>query len=74
MVNAVFNSSCNTYGYQRITNELNEQQESCGKHRVISLMRKLDLHAKARRKFKATTNSQHDYQYMKINSLVNLNL
>jgi putative transposase len=57
---AAFKDSRSTYGYRRITNELNEQQESCGKHRVISLMRKLDLRAKARRKFKATTNSQHD--------------
>jgi transposase InsO family protein len=59
-VKAAFKNSRSTYGYRRITNDLKEQRESCGKHRVISLMRKLDLRAKARRKFKATTNSQHD--------------
>lgn len=59
-VKRAFQNSRNTYGYRRITNELKEQQESCGKQRVISLMRKLDLRAKARRKFKATTNSCHD--------------
>lgn len=55
-----FKESRNTYGYRRIVNALKEQQENCGKHRVISLMKKLDLRAKARRKFKATTNSNHD--------------
>jgi transposase InsO family protein len=55
-----FKNSRNTYGYRRITKDLKEQQENCGKHRVISLMKKLDLRAKARRKFKATTNSSHN--------------
>lgn len=55
-----FVNSRNTYGYRRIVRELREQRESCGKHRVISLMKRLDLRAKARRKFKATTNSSHN--------------
>jgi transposase InsO family protein len=55
-----FKNSRNTYGYRRIVKDLKEQQESCGKHRVISLMKKLDLRAKARRRFKATTNSNHN--------------
>jgi putative transposase len=55
-----FKNSRNTYGYRRITKDLKGQQENCGKHRVISLMKKLDLRAKARRKFKATTNSSHN--------------
>ncbi len=55
-----FVNSRNTYGYRRIVKDIKEQQESCGKHRVISLMKRLDLRAKARRKFKATTNSSHN--------------
>jgi transposase InsO family protein len=55
-----FKNSRNTYGYRRIVKDLKEQQESCGKHRAISLMKRLDLRTKARRKFKATTNSSHN--------------
>lgn len=59
-IKMAFKNSRNTYGYRRIVDELKEQQENCGKHRVISLMKKLGLRAKATRKFKATTNSCHN--------------
>lgn len=41
--------------------ELNEQGIVCGKNRVASLMRKNGIRAKAKKKYKATTDSRHAY-------------
>jgi transposase InsO family protein len=48
------------YGCPRITKELNKTGLSCGKNRVYNLMNKLKLKAKNKRKFKATTDSNHN--------------
>lgn len=48
------------YGAIRIRDELREQGVSCGKNRIARRMKHLGLHAKARKKFKVTTDSKHN--------------
>lgn len=50
------------YGSPRIAKELYDQGIPCSKNRVCRLMRESNLVAKARRKFKLTTNSNHNHQ------------
>jgi putative transposase len=47
------------YGSRRIRAELAEQGSSCGRKRVVRLMRKLGLKARQRRHRTVTTDSQH---------------
>ncbi len=49
------------YGSPRITRELRKQGIRCGKNRIADLMRKNNIQAKAKKKFKATTNSKHSH-------------
>jgi putative transposase len=49
------------YGSPRIHAELKEQGESCGRKRVARIMRENNIQAKHKRKFKATTDSQHKF-------------
>lgn len=58
-INVIFNKSRQTYGYRRVTNSLKAQGESCGKHQVVNLMRKLNIRSITKCKFKATTDSKH---------------
>lgn len=48
------------YGAKRITDELHDRGESYSKNRVAKRMRQLDLRAKAKKKFKVTTDSKHN--------------
>ena len=48
------------YGSTRITIELKARGISCTRHRVSERMKFLNLVAKARRRFKATTDSNHE--------------
>jgi len=50
-----------TYGSPRITAELNAQGIECSKNRVARIMRENGIRAKTKRKFKATTNSKHNF-------------
>jgi len=50
-----------TYGSPRITEELNENGFTCSRPKVARLMRKNDIWAKTKKKFKVTTNSDHSY-------------
>lgn len=59
-IKLLFDKSRQTYGYRRITRALQAQGKSCGKHQVLSLMRKLTIRSIIKRKFKATINSQHN--------------
>lgn len=55
----VFTHHRGNYGCPRITDELRENGERCARHRVARRMRHLGLRAKAKRKFKVTTDSNH---------------
>jgi len=54
-----FNDSKKRYGYRRITQRLIKREIRVCKHRVARLMDEMSLRARARRKFKVTTNSHH---------------
>ncbi len=56
----IFNRHHSRYGHPRITNELHEQGETCGKNRVYRRMTSLGLKAKGKKKFKVTTDSNHN--------------
>jgi putative transposase len=49
-----------TYGSTRITRKLKDDGHPVNHKRVERIMRENDIHAKARRKYKATTYSDHD--------------
>jgi putative transposase len=56
----IFNNHSSRYGYPRITDELHDQGEKCSKNRVFRRMQHLGLRAKAKKKFKVTTDSKHN--------------
>lgn len=60
-IKKVFNQSRQTYGSPRITYALKNQGISCSKNRVARLMKENNIKPKTKRKFKATTNSKHNY-------------
>jgi len=51
-----------TYDSPRVTKALNKQGITCGKNRVARLMRENSIAAKTKRRYKATTNSKHNYR------------
>jgi putative transposase len=51
-----------TYGSPRVSRELHKRGYSCSRARVARLMAKNNIYAKTKRKFKVTTNSEHNYQ------------
>jgi transposase InsO family protein len=55
-----FNDSRQTYGTQRIQEDLREQGERVSRRRIARLMKKAGLVCKTIKKFKATTNSNHN--------------
>ena len=57
---AAHTRSRRTYGSPRITNELQSNGTKCGKNRVARLMKIHGIVGKAKKKFKATTNSMHN--------------
>jgi putative transposase len=57
---AVFKKHQSRYGVKRITDELRDNGETCSRNRVARRMRHLGLRAKAKRKFKVTTDSKHN--------------
>ncbi len=57
---SIFKAHKNRYGAKRITDELRENSERCSKNRVAKRMKQLNLRAKAKKKFKATTDSKHN--------------
>jgi putative transposase len=59
-ITAIFNAHQGRYGSPRITDELTDQGEKCSKNRVARRMRHLGLKAKAKRKYKVTTDSKHN--------------
>lgn len=59
LIKASFAEHKSRYGSPRLTVELQENGETCGENRVAARMAALDLRAKAKRKYKATTQSNH---------------
>jgi len=56
----VFNKHKKRYGSVRIKDELHDEGITCSKNRVAKRMKHLGLRAKARKKFKVTTDSKHN--------------
>lgn len=56
---SLFEKHKQRYGVPRITDELKDVGEKCSKNRVARRMKHLNLKAKAKRKFKVTTDSRH---------------
>lgn len=59
-IKALFNEHKSRYGALRLTKALKALQIKCSKNRVARRMQAMNLKAKARRKFKATTDSNHN--------------
>lgn len=59
VIKTLHTASKATYGSPRIHAALRQQGEACGRHRVTRVMRAHGVIAKHRRKFRATTNSDH---------------
>jgi len=60
LVRASFEESKQRYGSPRILEDLRDQQESVSRKRVIRLMQEEGLQARARKRYKVTTMSDHD--------------
>jgi transposase InsO family protein len=60
LVRASFHESRQRYGSPRIHEDLSEQDERVSRKRVIRLMQEDGLEARARKRFKCTTMSDHD--------------
>ena len=59
-IRTIHRDSGETYGSPRVYQALKEQGETCSENRVARLMREDGLRAKTKRRFKATTNSEHN--------------
>ena len=60
LVRASFEESKQRYGSPRILEDLRDQQESVSRKRIIRLMQEAGLQARARKRYKVTTMSDHD--------------
>ena len=60
LVRASFDQSRQRYGSPRIHEDLREQEERVSRKRIIRLMQEDGLEARARKRFKHTTMSDHD--------------
>lgn len=60
---SLFRESGESYGSPRLHRALKKSGESVGRNRVIKLMKQHNLQAKAKRKYKATTDSNHSLGY-----------
>ena len=59
LIHKIWDNSHKLYGYRRIHAELRSQGVYCNRKRVLRLMKKNNIAAKKRKKFKRTTNSNH---------------
>ena len=60
-IKAVHVQTRETYGPLRVQSELAAQSFEAGRDRIVRLRHELGLRCKQKRKFKATTNSRHDF-------------
>ena len=61
IIRAAFMETKETYGSRRLSKHLHQKGHFIGRTRVARLMRENDIVPKTAKKFKATTNSNHDY-------------
>ena len=59
MVHGAFKAHKGRYGNRRVTEELQDEGETVGRHRVARLMRESGLRGKVRRRHCVTTDSKH---------------
>jgi putative transposase len=59
-IQQIYQASRQTYGSPRLHAALVAKGFQVGRQRVVRLMKKLDLRARKKRKFKATTDSEHE--------------
>ena len=60
-IKQIHKESNGTYGILRMMKALKRRNIHCGKNRVAKVMRKNNIICRTRRKYKATTNSKHNY-------------
>ena len=58
-IKKIYKASCERYGSPRITAELKRQGLNCNKKRIARIMRKNGIEARIFRKYRNTTNSEH---------------
>jgi hypothetical protein len=68
-VRSAYALSHETYGSPRMTRELQDSGFAIGRRRTARLMRENGLHARQKRRFKRTTDSQHAYPSPPISSI-----
>jgi putative transposase len=61
LVRELHRQSGRTYGTRRIADDLREQGVPCGRYRARTLMAMAGVSARQKRKFKATTDSSHEF-------------
>jgi putative transposase len=61
-VKRLFEQSRKTYGSRRLVNSLNEEGYSVGRFKIRRLMRELELQARYPKRFKVTTDSNHQLE------------
>ena len=59
-IKQIFNNSKQRYGFRKVYKQLKQKGIACSKNRVALLMKKNDVISKVKKKFKATTNSNHN--------------
>jgi len=60
-IKKIFKKGRKVYGSPRIHAELNAEGETCGRKRVARIMKDHGIKAKTKRKFKCTTDSEHQH-------------
>jgi transposase InsO family protein len=61
MIKKSYKESRGTYGSPRIVRDVREKGIRCGENRIARIMQKNQIVAKAKKKYKATTQSKHDH-------------
>jgi putative transposase len=61
VIRVEFDNSRATYGTRRLKKALENQSITASRRRIRRLMSEFGLHCKTKKKFKATTNSKHDF-------------
>ena len=65
-IKRVHKESDSTYGARRITAQLKKEGIACGKNRVSRIMNENNISSKLKRKYKATTYSDHNLIWLLI--------